>query len=143
MMNDKAFEAKMQDMEEYTHTLIAVRDLDECLSVLHNFEFQMLKISTYFEDFDYKLYKELDFHELFEKVKEYIEKVQHKADDLTENSVSDLMHKITYDIYGEKVQMYVDTEEDFKKFMERINDPRLTKTPVIVINNSTYKEDKE
>ena len=142
--NDGVTLAKSRDMKAFTDTLVTVRDLEEFLRVLNDFKFQLSRISTYFEDSDEVLHKELRIIDLTDKVDEYVEKVNKKADQLT-TIACDLSDKIVcldYKMEG-KINITVDTEEDYRHFMGMINNPDLTKTPVIVINDTRWKEEKE
>ena len=142
--NDGVTLAKSRDMKAFTDTLVTVRDLEEFLRVLNDFKFQLSRISTYFEDSDEVLHKELRIIDLTDKVDEYVEKVNKKADQLT-TIACDLSDKIVcldYKMEG-KINITVDTEEDYRHFMGMINNPDLTKTPVIVINDTKWKEEKE
>ena len=142
--NDGVTLAKSRDMKAFTDTLVTVRDLEEFLRVLNDFKLQLSRISTYFEDSDEVLHKELRIIDLTDKVDEYVEKVNKKADQLT-TIACDLSDKIVcldYKMEG-KINITVDTEEDYRHFMGMINNPDLTKTPVIVINDTKWKEEKE
>lgn len=142
--NDGVTLAKSRDMKAFTDTLVTVRDLDEFLRVLHDFKFQLSRISAYFEDSDEVLHKELRIIDLTEKVEEYVEKVNKKADQLTAIA-SDLSDKIVCLDYKQegRINMTVDTEEDYRRFMKMIDNPDLTKIPVIIINDTKWKEEKE
>lgn len=140
--NDGVTLAKSRDMRAYTETLVTVRDLEEFLRVLNDFNFQLSRISAYFEDSDEKLHKELRIIDLSEKVDEYVEKVYKKADQLT-GMACDLSDKIVCMDYKRegRINMTVDTEEDYRHFMSMVNNPDLTKTPVIVIDKTGWDEE--